>query len=85
LSKDSNIKFLTDSLRSCKYRNWYVIDQIVVSNATKQRVVENSARLYDLFGTIPKKELKTISDHCPVLVDIDIREKDNDDGDFGDN
>jgi exonuclease III len=80
LSNDSNIKFLTDSLKSCKYRNWYVIDQIIVSQSAFNRVINNSLRIYDTYSTLPKNKLEKISDHCPIIVDFEVKSPDRDSG-----
>lgn len=78
LSTNNHIKFLTDSLKGCKYRNWYVIDQIIVSQSALKRVINNSLRIYDIYSTTPKNQLEKISDHCPIIVDFEVKSADVD-------
>lgn len=70
---NKNLVFLTDSLKSCKYRTMYAIDHIVVSKAAKERVLPGSAGMFDFRSSYDKTAAKKISDHCPVLVRFNIK------------
>ena len=76
LYNDSNFKFLTDSLKSCKYSNLYVIDHIVVSNSALTRLLPQSRMVHDFFSSLSKDKTKKVSDHCPVSVIFDVKNVD---------
>lgn len=76
--KNSNLFFLTDSLKSCKFPTWYSIDHILVSQSAKIRYLENSIGMYDFNKSISSKQSKSISDHCPVFAKFEIKTPDND-------
>ncbi|MFA6570315.1 MAG: endonuclease/exonuclease/phosphatase family protein [Bacteroidota bacterium] len=78
LVENNKLFFLTADVKSCKYPSAYVIDNIIVSKNLYNRYIQNSVRVFDFFSTMPKKETETISDHCPVLVEFDIVQQDND-------
>ncbi len=78
LAADSNITFLTSSLKSCKFVILPGIDHIIVTNSAAERYQQNSLRLYDLYSAYNSGEVKKLSDHCPVLVMFDATSKDND-------
>lgn len=76
---NENVSFLTADLKSCgKFSNSYVIDNIVVTKSAKQRVLLNSIGILDLYSIFPTKDIKKISDHCPVFATFDCTAEDND-------
>lgn len=78
LSNDK-VSFITSDLKSCgKFANSYVIDNIVVTNSAKERVLLNSIGVLDLYSLFPAKDIEKISDHCPVYATFDCTPADND-------
>ncbi len=75
---ESHLIFLTDDMRSCKYKRRYTIDHILVSDTTAIRYKEDSEFMYGLKHKFSPDELKGVSDHCPVLVEFDVSMPDND-------
>lgn len=76
---NEKLSFLTADLKSCgKYSNSYVIDNILVTNSAKNRVLLNSVGMLDLYSLFPANEIKRISDHCPVFATFDCTAEDND-------
>lgn len=78
LSENPNLVFLTDSLKSCKYRTWYVIDHIVVSKSALNRYQKNSLFIFNLYDSYGSQIAETISDHCPITADFEVISPDND-------
>ncbi len=79
LYKNTNLEFLTKDLHSCgKYSNSYTIDNIVVSKSALNRYINSSVRTYDITISYTKEQLEKVSDHCPVIVQFDTKEPDND-------
>ncbi len=78
LLENSNVEFLTKDVKGCKYREWFVIDQIVISNSAKKRLLKNSLFMNDFYSKYKKEEAAQISDHCPIGVSFDIVQPDND-------
>lgn len=78
LTNNNNLKFLTDSLKSCKYRTMYSIDHFVVTKSAHSRLLEGSVRMYDFRAAIDKNAAKNVSDHCPVIAEFEIESADND-------
>lgn len=78
LYADTNLKFLTDKMNSCKFKNSYTIDQIVVSKSALNRFVPNSESMFDFNSTLKPEDAKKISDHCPVFSVFNIETPDND-------
>lgn len=76
--QNPNLIFLTENLKSCKYRAWYVIDHVVASPSAKARFIPGSQQVYDTFSALPKKQAEKVSDHCPVLCRFNITKPDND-------
>ena len=73
LYANPNIKFLTDSLKSCKFRNAYAIDHILISKNLIDKYVPESLFIYDAGAQFNESELKGLSDHCPVIVKFRIK------------
>lgn len=78
LINNPNLVFITQKLKSCKYRSAYAIDHIIVSQSAYSRYIDESLRYFDTQSIFQEEELKNISDHCPVIVNFDIKGKDND-------
>lgn len=78
LYADPNLKFLTDKMSSCKFKNSYTIDQIIVSKSALKRFVPNSQSMFDFNSSLKPEDAKKISDHCPVFSVFDITAPDND-------
>ncbi len=78
LTQSTNLNFLSSRLKSCKYVNLMGIDHIIVTNSAAERYRQNSLRLYDLYSAYSDREVKKLSDHCPVLVMFEVVTKDND-------
>lgn len=78
LSESISGSFLTAELKSCKFQNLFAIDHIFASNSAKKRFVANSERVIDLHSMYPKDIAEKISDHCPIIMQFDISQTDND-------
>ena len=79
LIENSNITFLTENTKSCgRYSDNYTIDNIVVSKSALKRCYVESLHLYDFTQEYTARQLESISDHCPVIVQFDIGTPDND-------
>lgn len=75
---NKKLSFLTAELKSCQNPKWDNIDNIVVTTSVLGRVIFNSLHQINFYQLLNKKEAKTISDHCPVIISFDIIEPDND-------
>jgi endonuclease/exonuclease/phosphatase family metal-dependent hydrolase len=76
---ESNIGvFLTSELKSCKFQNLYAIDHIYASSSAKMRYVAGSERMIDIHSMYSKDIAEKVSDHCPVIMQFDISQPDND-------
>jgi endonuclease/exonuclease/phosphatase family metal-dependent hydrolase len=78
LYRDTNLKFLTDSTKSCKFANKYGIDQIIVSSQTMKRFKPSSVFVFDTYSAYGKEKAERISDHCPITARFDISAPDED-------
>ncbi|ROL58186.1 hypothetical protein D9V84_00175 [Bacteroidetes/Chlorobi group bacterium Naka2016] len=78
LLSNSNVVFLTEKLKSCRFSNAYVIDQILVSKSVLDRYIPNSVNLYNTYEMFPKEVAEKISDHCLVFARFDVTKPDND-------
>ncbi len=78
ITDDYNLIFLTDEMRSCKYYHHYTIDQIVISDTTSLRFVNNSEFMFNVDNAFSKYDVEGISDHCPVIAKFDVELPDND-------
>lgn len=72
LSANKNLVFLTKGMKSCKYLKQYTIDNIIVSKEMAKIAAKNSVRMYDINMTVKESQVNGISDHCPVLFDLEI-------------
>jgi len=72
LMENESLFFLTESLKSCKYPTWYVIDHIIVSENMLKYYEDNSLFIYDFRSQFPDYSLKMLSDHCPITATFKI-------------
>ena len=77
LIDNSDLKFLTASLSSCKDHKWHLIDHIVASQGASARFVDGSARTENQFDFLTEEEARGVSDHCPVVVRFSILDQVN--------
>lgn len=70
LVNSSRLSFLTSEMRSCIYSALPTIDHIVVSDSLLRRVLPGTLRAVNFRATLPEKEARRISDHCPIVVQI---------------
>ncbi len=75
---DGEFSFLTQDMGSCKNPRWDLIDHVAVNKSVKNRYVEGSEFVYDIFQSHWEHQSEMISDHCPVLVSFEIETPDND-------
>jgi len=78
LAENSNLNFLTMDLKSCKFPILNGIDHIITSDNANKRYVVGSLRLYDFNSSMSETEIEKVSDHCPILVQLEVKTKDND-------
>ncbi|MCX7909069.1 MAG: endonuclease/exonuclease/phosphatase family protein [Ignavibacteria bacterium] len=78
LLSDTNLVFLTEQLKSCKFPNAYVIDHILVTKSVTKRYIPNSVALYNTFEVFSKEVAGKISDHCLIFARFDVNKPDND-------
>lgn len=78
LLENNRISFLTSGLKSCKYPDWYVIDNIIVTAEAKKRLTESDVSVFDTYNPFPKRQAEKISDHCPITVRFETASPDND-------
>jgi endonuclease/exonuclease/phosphatase family metal-dependent hydrolase len=72
LASNKNLIFVTKFLNSCKYKKLKSIDQIVVSKALKRKLKSNSTRMFDFNMILPDSKVSKISDHCPVILELNL-------------
>lgn len=65
---DSNFKFPTKYLASCKNEFWDVIDHIILSDDLFNHYQPSSAYVFDIFSVFLNQKADMISDHCPVMI-----------------
>ncbi len=78
LSESNDITFLTSEMKSCKFRNFYVIDHIIASKEASNRFIKGSERIIDILSMHSKEVAEKISDHCPIVMQFDVTQPDND-------
>ncbi|MBM2815926.1 MAG: endonuclease [Ignavibacteria bacterium] len=78
LYKNKHLIFLTEELENCMYKSAYSIDHIIVSRSARNRYIENSRFMLNIFSLLPEKDEAGLSDHCPVIVKFDCIPADND-------
>jgi endonuclease/exonuclease/phosphatase family metal-dependent hydrolase len=64
----SRLRFLTDSLESCKNPDWDMIDHIALSPAMYRIYLDQSLFVYDFYSSMNEVTARKISDHCPVVA-----------------
>lgn len=74
LLENPNLTCLTAKEHSCSNPYHYTIDNIFVSNSIKKRFVETSLFTYDIHSSFNDEEIETISDHCPISIQLKIEE-----------
>jgi predicted extracellular nuclease len=78
LTNSSEITFLTSEMKSCKFQNFYVIDHIIASKSAQNRFIKGSERIIDIYSMHSKEVVEKISDHCPIVMQFDVTQPDND-------
>ena len=78
LANSSEVTFLTSEMKSCKFQNFYVIDHIIASKSAQNRFVKGSERIIDIYSMHSKEVADKISDHCPIVMQFDVTQPDND-------
>lgn len=78
LSESNDITFLTAEMKSCKFRNFFVIDHIIASKQAHARFIKGSERIIDILSMHSKEVAEKISDHCPIVMQFDVTQPDND-------
>jgi endonuclease/exonuclease/phosphatase family metal-dependent hydrolase len=76
--QDSNLRFLTYDLKSCRNEQMLAIDHFLASQQAARRLKIGSERMINIPAMFPKDIAEKISDHCPVLMQFDIQSPDND-------
>jgi endonuclease/exonuclease/phosphatase family metal-dependent hydrolase len=78
LLAQTNYRFLTFDLASCKKPTWKSIDHIVASESAQRRFVKGSLVTIGFQNQYPEAVANKISDHCPVLCGFSTAGPDND-------
>ena len=78
LAESNTGVFLTSELKSCKFQNLYAIDHIYASTSAKTRYISGSERMIDIHSMYSKDIAEKVSDHCPVIMQFDVSQVDND-------
>ncbi|MEY3688492.1 MAG: hypothetical protein RIT37_54 [Bacteroidota bacterium] len=78
LTSSHKITFLTSNLKSCKYQQFYVIDHIIASTSAYSRFLQGTERIIDIHSMYQKDIAEKISDHCPIVMQFDVTQPDND-------
>ncbi|MBS1561832.1 MAG: endonuclease/exonuclease/phosphatase family protein [Bacteroidetes bacterium] len=68
LVQSSNMKFVTDGVKSCKEKNFVTIDHVVVSPSILQRLIKGTERTENFRAFLSAEDADMVSDHCPVIV-----------------
>ncbi len=69
---DGKLVFLTNGLKSCANPKWNVIDHILASPQAAARFVSGTARVENHNEYLSAQDASKVSDHCPVLVSLDV-------------
>jgi len=72
LTLDSNFFFATKGLESCKSQYYDLIDHIIISENLINNLEPVSAYVYDFATILTKEQVDKVSDHCPVIVRINV-------------
>lgn len=78
LLENPNLVFITKDMKSCKNRSMYSIDHIISSKSAYNRFAIDSERNFDINLVFGKDVAQNISDHCPIILNFEIKSKDND-------
>lgn len=78
LSSSLNVTFLTENMKSCKFQHFYVIDHIIASTSAQKRFLKGTERMIDIHSMYQKDIAEKISDHCPIVMQFDVTQPDND-------
>jgi predicted extracellular nuclease len=78
LTNSSEITFLTSEMKSCKFQSFYVIDHIIASKSAQNRFIKGSEHIIDIYSMHSKEVVEKISDHCPIVMQFDVTQPDND-------
>lgn len=68
LVEDSNLRFLTDKVKSCRMPTLTTIDHILVSSDVASRFIKETDRTENFRAFLPPEAADGVSDHCPVMV-----------------
>lgn len=68
LTDDSDLRFLTAQVKSCRMPTLTTIDHIVVSSDVVSRFIKESDRTENFRAFLPPDLADRVSDHCPVMV-----------------
>ena len=71
-SLESNLYFPTKKLKSCKAFYFDCIDHIAINKYLKDNLEPYSQIMIDTKVFFKEKDLKKISDHCPVLIKLNF-------------
>jgi len=77
ISSSGLVKFVTQDLKSCKNPVWTSIDHIAISLQLEKIFVPNSTRQYNFYDSYADDLTEFISDHCPVMISLDISQVKN--------
>ncbi|TAL70881.1 MAG: hypothetical protein EPN82_00840 [Bacteroidetes bacterium] len=78
IAENPQLNFITQDLKSCKFPILNGIDHIIVTDDASNRYMAGSLRLYDFYSSMSEAEIEKVSDHCPILVQFEVKSKDND-------
>lgn len=78
LVQNPSLVFLSENLKSCKFPNLFGIDHIVTTKTSVQRFKKDSEFIINTRSMYADKIADKISDHCPILMQFDIQQQDND-------
>ncbi len=70
--------FLTSGLKSCANPRWNSIDHIVASPMVAKRMIQGSQRVENHRLFLTENESKKVSDHCAVVVQLNLSAPDPD-------
>ena len=68
LTDDSNLRFLTERVKSCRSPTYSTIDHILVSSDVASRFIKETDRTENFRAFLPPDAANRVSDHCPVMV-----------------
>lgn len=68
LVQSSNMKFVTEGVKSCRDKNYVTIDHVVVSPSIFQRLIKGTERSENFRAFLSAEDADMVSDHCPVIA-----------------